>query len=312
MVNYRQLDDAAPVAVSVLERSLERDSFSEDQFLRQVLLDQNYRNQGSVFAFVDDQPVGYCLTVARHVPVEGELIDPDRGYLWLMGVLPEFRRQGIGSELLRQAESYLVQEGRKVCMASCYSPGYFWPGIDVDAYSDGLEFLLKRGYEEVYRPISCQTDLTQLSMPEWVAGLERKAELRGIQFSQDPRQNLLQILTFAKNEFGPDWARFYRDSALRQLDGDTRTGFTVAHHCGKILGIGHFDGERFGPIGVAYPARGKGLGQILMWKVLKQQKNIGCQVSWFLWSDDKTLDRLYKHADFEVVRRFALLRKILK
>lgn len=311
MVTFRQLDDAAAVAIKVLGPALARDSITEERFLRQVQLDPNFRKEGSIFAFHGDLPVGYSLTVARQVPVEGELTDPDRGYLWLMGVLPEYRNRGIGTQLLAQAEAYLKGQGRKVCLASSYSPGYFWPGVDVDAYALGLDFLLKRGYEEVYRPISCQASLSDLVIPHWVGDLHRKAEAAGVEFSQNPRLHLPAILKFAKDEFGPDWARFYRDSALRVLDGDKRTGFVVAHEADKVLGIAHFDGERFGPIGVSASARGRGLGQILMWKILELQRASGFKVSWFMWSDDKTLDRLYRHAGFEIVRRFALLRKLL-
>jgi GNAT superfamily N-acetyltransferase len=311
MLTFRQLDDAAAVVPQVLGPSLNRDVISEERFLRHVVLDPNFRKEGSIFAFDGEKPVGYCLTVARQVPVEGEIADPDRGYLWLMGVLPDYQNRGIGTELLKQAEAYLQSQDRKICMASCYSPGYFWPGVDVDAYGTALEFLLKRGYEEVYRPISCQTKLADLEMPGWVADLHSKAEAAGIVFSQNPRHHLPAILKFAKEEFGPDWARFFRDSALRVLDGDKRTEFFVAHSGDKVLGLAHFDGERFGPIGVSASVRGRGLGQILMWKVLEQQRAAGFKVSWFLWSDDKTLDRLYRHAGFEIDRRFALLRKLL-
>ncbi len=311
MTAYKELDDAAKSAAAVLAGSLTADSINEDRFVRQVQLDPNFRREGSICAYEGGRPIGYCLTVARQVPVEGEMTDPERGYLWLLGVLPEHQDKGVGTELLRRAEDYLRRSGKKVCMASCYSPGYFWPGVDVEAYAKGLSFLLKRGYEEVYRPISCQTSLVDLTKPDWVLESEAKAEAQDIRFIQDPRLHLPEILSFAKDKFGPDWAKFYRDSALRQLDGDKRTGLVAAIQGDEVLGFAHFDGERFGPIGVDPNARGKGLGQILMWKILEQQKAAGFEVSWFLWSDDKTLDRLYRHAGFEIVRRFAVLKKLL-
>lgn len=311
VLRFSEVEDAAGLASYVLARSLTADLVTEDRFLRQVQLDPNFRKEGCHFAFIDEEPVGCCISVARRVPVEGQIIDQDRGYLWVMGVLPEFEGKGIGSELLRRAEEYLRSAGKKVCMASCYSPGYFWPGVDVKAYSRGLSFLLNRGYEEVYRPISCQTCLLNLAKPSWVNDFEVKAEALGIQFSHDPRFYTSQTLRFARTEFGPDWAKFFRDSVLRQLDGDLRTGTVVAVQGGEVLGFAHFDGERFGPIGIGQHSRGKGLGQILMWKALERQRAAGFENSWFMWSDDKTLDRLYRHAGFEIVRRFALLRKVL-
>jgi GNAT superfamily N-acetyltransferase len=55
--------------------------------------------------------------------------------------------------------------------------------------------------------------------------------------------------------------------------------------------------------------RGKGVGQVLMYKTLKAQKEAGYRAAWFLWSDDKTAARIYSGAGFKEVRRFALLKK---
>lgn len=311
MVRYEQADDCAQEAASILCQTMTREGITPDRFLKQVALDPNFRKEGSIMAFEGGKPVGYALTVCRHVPVEGEIIDGTKGYLWLLGVLPEAKGRGIGSELLQRAEHYLRDQGKEVCLASPYSPGYFQPGVDVDAYADGLEFLKKRGYQEVYRPIACQTNLWDAHRPAWVAGAEAKAQSEGVTFSRDGRQGLPKLLEFAHREFGPDWAAFVRGSMLKQIEGDRRTGLSVAWQEGRVLGFGHFDGERFGPIGVASTERGRGLGQILMWDILAQQKEAGFRTSWFLWSDDRTLDRLYHYAGFTIARRFALLKKEL-
>ena len=299
MIRYVEADDIAVVASEILARSMTREAISPTRFTRQVLLDPNFRREGSFLALDGDTPVGYGLAVIRHVPVEGVIPDPDRGYLWLLGVIPEARNQGVGQELLDRAEAYIRKEGKKLCLASPYSPGYFQPGVDVDAYAEGLRFLLARGYREVYRPIAMETSLWDLNIPDWTEGV------------QIERTGSLKLLEFARETFGPDWARFVRDSMTRQLDADGRTGLAVATQNGQILGFGHFDGERFGPIGVAETERGRGLGHLLMWDILAQQRERGCRVSWFLWSDDRTADRLYRHAGFREARRFALLKKEL-
>ena len=315
MIRYVETDGAALGPSQVLARAMAREAISHGRFLRQVVLDPNFRSAGSILAMDDKTPVGYALSVARQVPVEGVMSDPDRGYLWLMGVVPEARGQGVGSALLDRVEEYLRSQEKQVCLASAYSPGYFTPGVDFEAYPEGLRFLTARGYQEVARPIAMETSLWDLDVPPWVAEIERRRKAEGVRISRTAWMDAVKVLDFARTEFGPDWARYARESMLRQLDGDQRTNLSVAWEGSgddaRILGFAHFDGERFGPIGVARSERGRGIGQLLLFDALAQQRERGHRVSWFLWSDDRTADRLYKHAGFRVVRRFALLRKEL-
>jgi len=57
--------------------------------------------------------------------------------------------------------------------------------------------------------------------------------------------------------------------------------------------------------------RGRGVGQVLMFATLAAQREAGFRTAWFLWSDDKTAQRLYNGAGFKEVRRFALLKKAI-
>jgi hypothetical protein len=48
-----------------------------------------------------------------------------------------------------------------------------------------------------------------------------------------------------------------------------------------------------------------------MYETLRAQRLAGFRTAWFLWSDDKTAERLYSAAGFREARRFALLNKEL-
>lgn len=305
MAQYVEVDDATE-PVAILARTMPREAISVNRFVRQVLLDPNFRREGSILAVEDGAPVAYGLAVARQVLVEGAMPDADRGYLWLMGVLPEARRRGIGSAILARLEEFLRGQGRRTVLAGPYSPGYFQPGVDVDAYPEGLRFLAHHGYTEVYRPLAMEAPLWNLEIPDW---MESKSP--GVRLSHDPVPILPKLLAFARDEFGPEWARYVRDSVARQLDGDRRTGITTALEGDEVLGFGHFDAERFGPIGVAEKERGRAIGHRLMFDVLQRQREAGYRVSWFLWSDDRTKARIYEQAGFREVRRFSLMKKEL-
>ncbi len=303
-------DDLAGV-LDVLAQALPADPISEPKFVRQVLLDHNFRADGAAVARHDDRVVGICLSIVRHVPLENAPMDAERGYVTLMGVLPQYQRQGVGAALLDHAEKYLRAHGRKLLMIAPYSPGYFTCGVDVHAYEGGLNFFKKHGCVEVYRPIAMEVPLWDWSYPEWLAEKRRKLESAGVRVERYRPELTIPVLEFTAREFAGEWVRVYREAMHRILLGDAPARVVVAHHDYKVLGVSHHDNERFGPIGVAASERGRGLGHVLMYETLSAQRLAGFRTAWFLWSDDKTAARLYNAVGFREARRFALLKKEL-
>ena len=296
-----------PGVLRVLADAMAADPISESRFTRQVLLDANVRPDGMPVATRGGRIVGFCLAVARQTPLENAPSDADRGYVTLIAVTPELQRQGIGSTLLQHAENYLKSQGRSVVMVSSYAPGYFIPGVDVNAYAGALGFLKKRGYAEVYRPLAMETSLWNLSVPPWVREKASAFELKPF----EPALTL-PLLDFVRREFPGDWVRVVRETAAKILSGDSPSRLVAALHGDQIVGFAHHENERFGPIGVAASQRGRGIGQVLMFATLEAQRDSGFRVAWFLWSDDKTAERIYNVAGFKETRRFALMKKTLE
>ena len=196
-------------------------------------------------------------------------------------------------------------------MFASYAPGYFLPGVDVNAYSTGLSFLKNHGYQEVYRPLAMEAPLWQLDIPPWVHEKQAQHDSEGITIQPYRAHLTLPLLDFTAKEFPGDWLRVVRQTMNQILQGDSSTRFFIAHHNNTVLGFSHFENERFGPIGTAASVRGQGLGQILMYKTLQAQRQAGFRLAFFLWSDDNTAKRIYTAAGFRESRRFALLRKEL-
>lgn len=305
-----QSDDQAGV-LEVLGASLTADPISEARFTRQVLLDPNFRVDGAPVAVKDGKIVGFCLSLARQVPLENSPSDAERGYVTLIGVLPAYQRKGIGRKLLAYAEGYLKSQSRSVVMVASYAPGYFIPGVDVNVYANGLSFFAKQGYAEVYRPVAMQTALWDWSMPDWLNERREKLVGEGLKVVTYWPALTLPLLEFAQKEFPGDWVRVVREAAGRIMQGDSPTRLLVAIDKGSIVGFSHYDNERFGPIGVASSQRGRGVGQVLMFATLQAQREAGFRSAWFLWSDDRTATKLYNAAGFKEIRRFALMKKTL-
>jgi hypothetical protein len=211
--------------------------------------------------------------------------------------------------LLDAAEQYLRSQERTSVGISPYAPGYFLPGVDVRAYAGGLQFLLDRGYKEVGRPLAMETRLWEWRVPEWATERRGRLEAEGVRFESYRPELTLPLLEFTRTEFPGDWVRVVRETMGRIMTGEPATRLIIAHEQGQVLGFVHHENERFGPIGVASSQRGRGLGQVLQFEVLRAMQAQGFRCAWFLWSSDATARRLYDAAGFREARRFALLRK---
>lgn len=297
--------------IRLLDESMAAEAICESRFCRQVTLDPNFSAEGAPVAVRGNEVVGFCLSLARRVPLENAPSDADRGYITLFAVSPKARKTGVGGRLLDAAEKYLRSQGRAVCMVSSYAPGYFIPGIDVAAHADALEFLKKRGYAEVYRPVAMRTDLSALQAPGWVNERREKLSRDGVAIESYSAAVTTPLLEFAQREFPGDWVRVVKEAMGAILLGASPTRLIVARDGDAIVGFSHFYRDRFGPIGVSTSQRGRGVGQLLMFATLAAQKEEGHASAYFLWSDDKTAERLYNAAGFKEFRRFALLKKNL-
>jgi mycothiol synthase len=287
------------------------DGISEARWVRQVLLDPNFRIEGLRTAEYAGETVGLALALSRQVPLENAASDSDRGYITLLAVHPQHQGRGIGSRLLEEAETHLRDAGCQSVSISPYAPGYFLPGVDVRRYAPGLEFLLRRGYSEVYRPLAMEIPLWDLTVPGWVVQREKEHRQAGLQYLPYSAEWTLALLDFARSAFAGDWVRVAREGMARIVEGQNPERLFLAIEDDQVVGYSHFDNERFGPIGVSAEHRGRGIGQILMYKTLQAQQRSGFRSAWFLWSDDKTAERLYLAAGFRETRRYALLRKDL-
>lgn len=297
--------------LGVLEAALTADAISRSAFVRKVLLDPSFDPQGAPVAVADGTVVGFALGLVVRRSQHDAPSETGSGYLTLLAVHPTIRRQGIGSALLEHTEEYLLGRGASRCLVSPYAPNYFTPGVDITAYADGLEFLLRRGYRVLSRPVSMQCDLTRLSMPAWL--VRRQAELarQGIVVEPYTAQRVPALFEFLTEHFAPDWQRFARTAIEAIETGDSPERLWVASRGERVIGFSHHALERFGPIGVAPDERGQGVGHALMYATLHSMRRAGLHVAWFLWSDDRTAARLYLGAGFTVHRRFAVLGKEL-
>jgi GNAT superfamily N-acetyltransferase len=190
------------------------------------------------------------------------------------------RRRGIGSALLRHAES----RGARIVAAE--AGNYFTPGVVMNDRAT-IDFFAKHGYRETATTYNLIADELPIEIPPDV--------------TRATHQGRDRLLAFIENEFGRIW-RFEASKAGENLFyvdvGGTIAGF--AAHDANNRGLGFF-----GPTGVARAHRGRGLGGRLLHASLADLRRLGYARAIIPWTD--ALDFYRKACGATVAARFVTL-----
>lgn len=306
---YRGADEAALLAL--WNETLTHDRIDAVRFRTQVLLDANFDPAGLLLAEVEGRLAGFVLAIARQVPLFLQGLEPELAWITAFGVRPTWQRQGVGRQLFDAALSRLAGQGRQCVLISPYTPNYFTPGVDVDAYPAAMAFLQGSGWQVASRPISMQADLNGFCIPAEILGLEERLAAHGIAVRPVEAVDLPALMPFIARHFGWDWFRFAQEHLLQQFGpGSDEISFLVATRGEEIVGYCQQRRERFGPFGVDPAQRGQGIGRLLLFRCLDAVLARGFHCAWFLWTG-RNAARLYELAGFRQVRQFAIMQRIV-
>jgi GNAT superfamily N-acetyltransferase len=201
-------------------------------------------------------------------------------WLRILAVDRNQRRQGVGTALLRDAES----RGARIVAAE--AGNYFTPGV-VTSDTTTIDFFTKRGYRETANTYNLIADKLPTEIPHDVVRVTTQSRDR--------------VLTFIEKEFGRIW-RFEASNAgdnlfYVEVDGNI-AGF--AAHDANNRGLGFF-----GPTGVARAQRGRGLGGRLLHASLADLQRRGYERAIIPWTD--ALDFYRKACGATEAARFVTL-----
>jgi GNAT superfamily N-acetyltransferase len=296
--------------VELWNRALFADTLTVGKFRKQALLDDNFDPSLCDVALEGDRVIGFVLATRRKFPYLERGLEPERGWINVLFTDPDQGRQGTGRQLLEGAEKKLADLGVREITLGAYSPNYFFPGIDGENYPAARQFFEKHGYRPGEAAFSMRKDLHGFRIGR--DSLEKKAaaEREGFRFINFDFRYALDLLEFAKREFGGGWKRnvlvsmrdnLAEDCILLALD---RNG-GIAAFCMRMI-----DGNpmRFGPIGVAESARNAGLGGIMLDLMQMEMSKRGIYHLYFM-STDIPGRRFYERHGVEVFRTFTDYRR---
>ncbi len=287
---------------------LSRDPITTETFRRKVLLDENFDPRGCLVAFSGGRAVGFSAAVRRKRPYFGAGMEQGTGWITVFFVHPEFRGMGVGKNLIEASEEFLKTAGIKEIYVSSYTPNYFAPGIDLDAYPESHSLLGKLGYKRSERVYGMGRSLLDFEASSEAKEALKSLKAKGIDIHVFEPRYISGLLDFLGTNYPGDLFRV----ALEELRQDPSTDrMLVAVQGSRVVGFSHYEGEHFGPFAIDQSLSGMGVGTCLYdWTAL-HMKEKGIPNLWLAWASGHAKDFYYKRG-LKVTRRYEIMMKELK
>ncbi len=296
--------------VKLWNMTLIRDCTTEELFVKNIILEDNFDSELCFVALEGETVVGFLLATRRKFPYMERGLEPTRGWINIMFVHPDFQNRGIGQTLLETAEEKLIAMGSTSITLNAYSPSYITPGIDFEAYPSADKLAVKNGYFCFEECSSMYKSLFNFEYPLDVKERKAKALEAGFSFKPFESGYSTELLEFLKVNFGGGWKR---NALLAMLDGRAEdTIILCLDKEGKIVGYAQreMDGnrDRFGPFGVLESLRSHGLGAIIFYEMQSEMFKRKIYNIYFLWATGGA-KRFYDKHNFTVYRNYRIYKK---
>lgn len=251
---------------NLYQRSVaECDQLPLEWFRYKVLGDPDYSPVTCLVAIESGRPIAFMDAVLRTWE-EGPT-----GWLKAWATDPDHRGRGLATELLSRAEAGFRSQGASAIKAGQAKPHYYTPGIDPQAYTPGIAFLLRRGFRNTGFSYNMDVPLDRTFLtPECVA---RMAE-QGITARRVEKSEKDRAVAWVRDA---GWGYSWQYQAGAAIDADPSAAF-VAEKEGEIVGFAVYDAVRpgwFGPTGTMEIMRGTGIGSVLFLMCLDDMRERG-------------------------------------
>lgn len=287
-----------PLVVGLWNGTLTRDPIAPELFAARTLGDAAFDPAGVLLAEADGIPAGFAVTVSPGSPRRFGP-PPGSGRISGLGVLPPFRRRGLGKALLARAVAHLKAKG---CGRITYAAHeYYTAGLD-RAHEAGLALLTSAGFASVGEAVAMGRQLYDCEWPAEARDREAALAREGLTVAVLTPADRPALLAFFAAEF-PDWEDFLHD---KERAGGDPGDIVVAKEGGRVVGFcQRLEADHVGPFGIAASHRNRGLGTVMLWRLLDRIRSQGYRFCWF--GETGRAQPYYERAGFTVTRRYAIM-----
>lgn len=283
--------DYLPV-LGFLNSNLDFDRFDEKLLHEKLEGDPYWQQEKTLICYEHDRIIGFMQGVLREI--EGKKL----GYIKLMAVMREYRRQGIATALFEQLTDLFKKDGVSVVRIYDSPMNYLMPGID-PRYTEAVCFALRMGFK---RFADTSNLLVDLYSDAWET-IEEEASLNehDIIICRPDFSEKNEVLEFVQK----NWTLW--EYEVRRAFENNPPSIHIARLRGEIKAFSAHEANNkgmgwFGPMGTHPDLRGKGIGGILLKRCLLDMKKSGYQKAIIPWVGP--IDFYAHHAGARVDRVF--------
>lgn len=301
-----ELSDLSEV-ISGWNLSLIFDQVSEERFRSVILNDPNHEKPAALVAIHNGKIAGFISSVIRKgiqgADNRGRTSEKDNGYIKGIFVLEEFRRQGIGTKLLSEAESYIKSNEKRIIRVLTYTGRYFFPGVDL-RYEPALRFFESKDFKEDYIINDVDVEVRNYEISGYQKDARRRMAVAGVRIKEYDPSMLEEMGKFVKKlnmiSWFPDgWENGFkaRGNKFVALKGHEIVGWASYHPSSGTAG--------FGPIAVLEYMRGNGIGSCLLLECVLKMKEAGADRVLASWANTP----FYIANDWKICRQYKVFKK---
>lgn len=294
--------------LSIWNRALVRDPIDAGRFSSWLFGDADYwpGEDGGMFVARDaGRVVGFARAIVRRQHNERLGLEPRKAWLPVFAVDPDAQRRGVGRALVDTAVGWIdARRGRREIWISGEAgsaPGYVFPGVDVDAYPHALKLLQRVGFAVHHHAVSMARETITFD----VAKHHADAWKTGGDVTIEPLSPATAdaLLRFLATEFPGDWTTAARPKIRGRMHE-----LLIARRGDRVVGYCQWDGEHFGPFGVAASERNARVGAKLFVEAVRRIRAADGHSVWFNWADPDA-QRFYERYGLAPTRRFAIMKR---
>jgi N-acetylglutamate synthase-like GNAT family acetyltransferase len=201
------------------------------------------------------------------------------GFVKLIATEPMMRRQGIGTQLLQQAEAILWKAGVSHLRVFDSNPNYLQPGID-PRYTETIVFFEHHGYKRCGETANMEVDLAGQDFS--IISAEEQLHLKGIEIRRAIMGDRDDLITLLQRHW-PAWIPEVERTLLNYP-----ISLHIATHQNRVIAFSAYDSNNFntgwfGPMGTEPAMQGKGVGGVLLRRCLQDIKAQGHRFAVIPW-----------------------------
>ncbi len=294
-------------------------------FQTKFLLSPHYSPEYSLVAEEDGRVIGFVNGIYKKIFLPKETPENTPGYLTVIFVDASHRHRGVGTALLKALTDAFSQAGKKTISCSGNNPVNLpWlvpgthghdhnnaPGVEVDCA--GYGFLLKQGFEDKYSEVAMYLNLADYVPPPDLRERQERLLAEGIQTG---RYDVSLGCDFDRmcDRVGSE---YWRKVLFDETHAQTPRPILAAVHEGHIVGF-------TGPVDREPSGRGwftgictdpvfecRGIATVLFNLLMQEFIACGAAFSTLFTGKENHAQRLYLRTGFQVVRRFAIMSRVL-